>query len=174
MNIILFGFRKCGKTYFGMKLAQKLHKEFIESDHLLEEMYTAHYHQTLSYREIAKKHGFEFFRALEKHVVSLLLQKNNYVLSLGGGVILDPENVSRLRQVGILIYLKAPEALLKSKILSGDIPHYFDQEHPGESFDCFYKDREPVYAAAATHQINTENKTEAEILQEICQLVKIK
>ena len=58
MNIFLFGFKKCGKTYFGLKVAQKLHRDFINSGHLIEQLYTAEYHQTLSYRDIAKKHGF--------------------------------------------------------------------------------------------------------------------
>ena len=174
MNIFLFGFKKCGKTYFGLKVAQKLHRDFINSGHLIEQLYTAEYHQTLSYRDIAKKHGFPFFRELEKNAVSLMVQKKECVFSLGGGVVLDPENVMRLQQAGTLIYLKAPKALLKTKILSGDIPQYLDPQHPGESFEKLYHERIPLYEKIPAHVINTENKSEENILEEILELVKRK
>ncbi|MBX9923474.1 MAG: hypothetical protein K2Y01_05130 [Rhabdochlamydiaceae bacterium] len=169
-HILLFGFKKCGKTYFGMKAAQKLHREFVESDHLVEELYTAEYHQVLPYREIAKKHGFSFFQELEKRAVSLLLQKRQCVVSLGGGLALDPENVTRLQEAGTFIYLKAPKLILKTRILSGDIPHYFDPEKPEHSFETIYQEREPIYERIASHIIHMGGKTEEEIIKEICQL----
>ena len=107
-----------------------LHMKFIDSDLLIEEVYTKIYHQALSYREIAKKHGFAFFRNLEKHAVSLLAQEKNSVISLGGGVLLDEENVARLQKLGPLIYLKTPKNVLKRRILSQDPPAFFDPQHP--------------------------------------------
>ncbi len=174
MNIFLFGFKKCGKTYFGLKVAQKLHRDFIESDHLIEQLYTAEYHQTLSYRDIAKKHGFPFFRELEKNAVSLMVQKKECVFSLGGGVVLDPENIVRLQQAGTLIYLKAPKALLKTKILTGEIPHYLDPQHPAESFEKLYQERTPLYEKVPAHIIDTENKSEEAILKEVLELAEQK
>ncbi|MBM3199226.1 MAG: shikimate kinase, partial [Chlamydiae bacterium] len=75
MNIILFGFKKCGKTYYGLQLAKKLHMHFVDTDLMIEELYTKIHHQTLPYRDIAKKHGFAFFRNLEKHAVAQLAQE---------------------------------------------------------------------------------------------------
>lgn len=169
-HVLLFGFKKCGKTYLGMKAAQKLHREFIESDHLVEELYTAEYHQELPYREIAKKHGFSFFQELEKRVISLLAQKKECVVSLGGGIVLDPENITRLKEIGTLIYLKAPKLLLKTRILSGEIPSYYNAENPELSFEELYKEREPTYEHMASHIISIEEKSENEIVQEICQI----
>ena len=172
MNIILFGFKKCGKINLGMKLAQKLDREFIDSNNLLEELYAAQYHQELSYREIEQKHGFPFFCDFEKNVVLHLLQKKNCVVSLGGGIALNPENISRLQQAGLLIHFKLPQILLKRKILSGDIPHYLDPKNPGDSFDAFYKKRMPIYEQITAHQIDVENKTEDMIIEEISKLIK--
>ena len=172
MNIILFGFKKCGKINLGMKLAQNLHREFLESDNILEELYAAEYHHTLSYREIEQKHGFPFFCDFEKNVVSYLAQKRNCVFCLGGGIVLNPKNVDRLQQVGILIYLKTPKHELKKRVLSGDIPHYLDPKHPGDSFDTFYEERRAIYEQIPAFHIDTENKTEEMILHEISELVK--
>ncbi len=172
MNIFLFGFKKCGKVYFGMKLAQQLDKEFIESDHLLEKLYVDEYHKALAYREIEKKHGFRFFCDYEKKVVSHLTQKNNCIISLGGGIVLNEKNVTRLKKTGTLIYLKAAKEDLKLRILSGDIPHYLESKHPGESFDSFYEERMPIYDSVDATQVDTSNKTEEMITNEICELIK--
>ncbi len=142
----------------------------MESDHLVEELYTAEYHQDLSYREIAKKHGFSFFQELERRAVSLLAQKKECVVSLGGGIVLDPENITRLKEIGTLIYLKVPKLLLKTRILSGEIPSYYNAEKPEQSFEELYKEREPIYERIASHIISVEEKAENAILQEICQI----
>lgn len=171
MNIILFGFKKCGKTYYGLKVAQKLHMHFIDSDLLLEELYEKTYHQKISYREIAKKHGFPFFRKLEKQIVSVLMQQKNSIISLGGGVVLDPDNVARLHQTGIMIYLKASKPTLEHRTLSHDPPAYIDPEHPVESFETLYEERLPVYEGITAHTIDTEGLSEKEIVDMICHLI---
>ena len=168
MNIILFGFKRSGKTYFGMKVAQKLHREFIDSDYLIEEIYAKSYLEPLSYREIVKKHGFAFFRDLEKHAISSIIQKRNCVISLGGGVVLNPENVSRLQEVGKMVYLKTPKNVLKQRFFSHDLPAYIDPLHPETSFEELYKERIAIYEAIPSHVVDTKDKKEEEIIQEIC------
>ena len=171
MNIILFGFKKCGKTYYGLRLAQKLHMKFVDSDLLIEELYTKIHHQDLSYRDIAKKHGFALFRSLEKHAVSLLTQERNSVISLGGGVLLDPENIERLQKTGVMIYLKTPKEVLKQRILSQDPPAFFDPNHLLESFESLYKERLPIYESTTSLIIDTQGCTEEELLQKLTTLV---
>lgn len=171
MNIILFGFKKCGKTYYGLRAAQKLGMNFVDSDLLLEKLYEQIHHKTLSYREISKKHGFSFFRNLENHVVSLLCQEKNSVISLGGGVVLNEENIARLQQIGHLVYIKSPKELLRQKILSGDLPSYFDPNHPSEAFESFYKERLPIYESIPAHVLDTTNKTEEQILEELFEFI---
>jgi shikimate kinase len=160
MNVILFGFKKCGKTYYGMKVAQKLHMDFIESDLLLEKIYEAKHHKFLSYRDIGKKHGFAFFQTLEEEVVSLLLQKKNTVISLGGGVVLNEENVKRLEKIGPLVYLEVPKKELKERILSSDLPPYLDPKHPSESFDAFYEEKAALYKRISSHTLSVTDKEE--------------
>lgn len=172
MNIILFGFKKCGKTYYGLKAAQKLHMHFVDSDLLIEQHYHKIYHEELSYRDIAKKHGFPFFRNLEKHVVSLLIQQKNSIISLGGGVVLDPENITRLEQSGIMVYLKVSKKTLEHRLLSSEPPAYIDSAHPVESFDAMYKERLPIYEGIKAHVIDTEGLTEKEILEKICLFIQ--
>ncbi len=171
MNIILFGFKKCGKTYYGLKAAQKLLMNFVDSDLLIEKVYEQIYHQALTYREIAKKHGFPFFRTLEKHVVSLLAQEKNSIISLGGGVALDPENMSRLKLIGHLLYVKTPKKILQQRILSEDLPAYFDPKHPLDSFETMYNERLSIYESIQAFPLDTTNKTEEEVLEDLFRFI---
>ena len=43
MNIILFGFKSCGKTHFGKKLSFQLSRPFIDTDQMIEEEYALLY-----------------------------------------------------------------------------------------------------------------------------------
>ncbi len=172
MNIILFGFKKCGKTYYGLKVAQRLHMHFVDSDLLLEQHYHKIYHQNLSYREVAKKHGFPFFRNLEKHVVSLLMQQKNTIISLGGGVVLDPENVIRLEQLGVMVYLKVSQKTLEQRLLSSEPPAYIDAQNPIKSFEAMYEERLPIYEGIKAHTIDIEGCSEEEVLQKICLFIQ--
>lgn len=167
MNVFLFGFKKCGKTYYGMKVAQKLHRDFLESNYLVEELYLSKYHKALSHQEIVQNHGFPFFQELETHAVSKLLEKRNCIVSLGGGVLLNSENISRLKQVGVLVYIETPKKTLKERILSSDIPPYLDPQHPGKSFDAFYEERVHLYQGIPAYTITTESKTEEEIIKDL-------
>jgi shikimate kinase len=171
MNIILFGFKKCGKTYYGLKVAQKLHMHFVDSDLILEEIYEKTYHQKLSYREIAKKHGFPFFRKMEKQVVSHLMQQKNSIISIGGGMVLDPDNVARLHQTGTMVYLKTSKATLEHRTLSHEPPAYIDPQHPLESFEALYNERLPIYEGIAAHTIDTEGLEEKHIIDTICHFI---
>ncbi len=172
MNIVLFGFKKSGKTYFGLRAAQKLHKHFIDSDLILEQLYAKIHQEELAYRDIVKKHGFAFFRNLEKHVVSQLMHEKNSVISLGGGVVLDPENIERLQQIGKLIYLKTPKELLKHRIFSGELPAYIDPHNPSESFDKLYEERIRIYEGIPAYELSTEHLSEEEIIDKICQIAE--
>lgn len=171
MNIILFGFKKCGKTYYGLRLAQKLHMEFIDLDHLIEEYYRKQHHSDLSYREIAKKHGFAYFRDLEKHIITTLHQAKNSVISLGGGAVLDPKNVERLKEIGLMIYLKVDKEILKRRILSQEPPAYFNHAHPIESFEKMYKERLPIYEQVSPHHVDAGHPLEEVVLERIMQII---
>ena len=171
MNIILFGFKKCGKSYYGLKAAQKLHMNFIDSDLLIEKVYTQIYHKTLSYRDIVRKHGFPFFRMLEKLVLPLLMQEKNSLISLGGGMVLDQDNVERLKELGSLIYLQVPKDVLQKRILSSDPPPFIDPHHPVESFEALYQERLPIYEAISAHKLEMKQDSEEDCLSNLIELI---
>jgi len=106
MNIVLIGYRGSGKSTVGRRLAERLGRGFADLDALIEKR------QGASIREIVESLGWEYFRAMEKATVEEISRQNNFIVAPGGGAVLDPENVSSLRNNGLIVWLKAePEVL---------------------------------------------------------------
>lgn len=108
MNIVLAGFMGTGKTVVGRFLAAGLNMRFIDID----ECIVRSEHRSIS--KIFKQEGEPYFRKIEKKTVNKISRLNNSVISTGGGVMLDEDNVSALRRNGVIISLEAsPWELLK-------------------------------------------------------------
>ena len=105
-NIFLTGFMGSGKTTIGKEVARHLGFEYLDIDEIIEHLTG----KTIA--EIFQHDGEQFFRLLEKQVLTDCIRKNNIVVSLGGGTLIDPYNAAAVKQCGILIHLSAePEEL---------------------------------------------------------------
>ncbi|MCE7914042.1 MAG: 3-dehydroquinate synthase [Nitrosomonas sp. PRO4] len=100
-NIILVGMMGAGKTTVGKALAQMLGREFVDSDHEIQER------TGVKIPIIFEIEGEAGFRKRESEVLVELVKKNNIVLATGGGAVLSEENRQLLKQHGIVIYLRA-------------------------------------------------------------------
>lgn len=100
-NIILVGMMGAGKTTIGKALANSLGKEFIDSDHEIQDR------TGVKIPVIFEIEGEAGFRKRESEVLAELAKKNNIVLATGGGAVLNRENRQLLRRGGIVIYLRA-------------------------------------------------------------------
>lgn len=172
MNLILFGYKKCGKTYYGLKLAHKMHMHYLDTDQMIEELFTARFHQTLTCKQIVEHHGLHLLRELEKQVIYSLEQINNTVIALGGGAVLDGGNVDHLKKIGTFVYLKTDKETLKKRILSGELPSYIDPQDPVGSFEDMYNHRKPFYEKVPAYTIDTDHKSEQEIVSELSELIE--
>lgn len=99
-NIVLTGFMCCGKTTVGKELSKKTGYKFIDSDEYIERKYK----KTIP--EIFKTLGEERFREMEKECIKEISLMSSCVISTGGGVVLNPENVENLRKNGVVCYLE--------------------------------------------------------------------
>lgn len=99
-NIVLVGMPGCGKTTIGKILAEKLNKEFVDTDELVVKLAG----QTIP--EIFAKQGEEKFREYEKEAVLIAGNFRNAVISTGGGVVKNIENKKPLSLNGKIVYIK--------------------------------------------------------------------
>lgn len=108
MNIVLIGFMACGKTEVGKVLAAKLDIKYIDVDGTIEKN-AGH-----TIADIFKQHGENVFRDLETKAIKCVAMLDHFVISVGGGAVMRPENVRELRSNGKLVYLSAtPEVILQ-------------------------------------------------------------
>lgn len=148
MRIILFGFPRCGKTYFGKRLARLLSKPFIDTD-----------------EEVGSYLDEISFRNQEHEVVKSLQGRDDAVISLGGGTILFDRNASLLQEMGKLIYLVADKNVLQERVLQKPLVFM-------SSFEKLYQERIPIYEKVPAVRVTLHGKSDAEVLEELFGIVK--
>lgn len=153
MAIILFGFKGSGKTYFGSRLSEELALPFIDTDQLIESRYQ------MSCRELASARGEAYFRKVEKEIILSLDPADSFVIALGGGAVVDPENVAHLQKGGKLIWLQADKETLKERFFQGTwLPH---------SFEEIYAARMALYQTIGAPFVASSGRSESEILHNL-------
>lgn len=108
LNITLIGMPMSGKTLYGKKLSTKFRKAFKDSDKEIEAQ------SQMSIPNLFKVHGEDYFREIEAQIICELSQKNNQLISCGGGVPMFKENVDNLKQNGLIIFINTPLETLKN------------------------------------------------------------
>ena len=111
MNIFLIGYRCTGKTTVGRSLAKRLEKFFFDTDlELVKE-------QGLNISDIVNQKGWSAFREIEKQVIQRTCERDNQVVATGGGAVLDEDNVKRMKDSGVLIWLRAEINTIEKRII---------------------------------------------------------
>lgn len=108
-NIVLIGMPSSGKTTIGKEIAKKLNKEFIDSDLEIEKTVKK------SIPEYIKLYGEKSFREIESKTIYGISKYRGAVISVGGGAILNHQNVNLLKQNGIIYCLNRKNKLLKAE-----------------------------------------------------------
>ncbi len=107
MNIYLIGPRGAGKTEVGRRLAEGCRLPFCDMDAELIRRFGQ------SIPEVVQTLGWPAFRHAERAFLNELAARDGWVVSTGGGVVLDAENIKALRRSGWVVWLRAaPETLL--------------------------------------------------------------
>ncbi|MDE3117470.1 MAG: shikimate kinase [Nitrospirota bacterium] len=162
MNIVLIGYRGTGKSSVGKVLAERLGRRLISTD--AEVVRRA----GLSIPEIVKQSGWDHFRDLESEVCQDLAGQDGLIIDTGGGAVLRPQNVARLKTNGTLFWLTADVATIAARI-GGDSqrPSLTGSKSFLEEIDDVLRERTPIYAAAADHVVATDGRSLADVVATI-------
>lgn len=107
-DIYLVGFMGTGKTAVGRRLAQELDLQLVDIDDLIVKK------ERRSINDIFAQSGEPYFRKAEKEALKEVAGKRRQVVACGGGIVIDPENITIMKQAGRLICLTArPEIILE-------------------------------------------------------------
>lgn len=148
-NLILCGFRGCGKTTIGRMLAQKLNWDFIDTDALLEQTFERQYRLQLLTPDIYHYLGDEEFRAFESSTIQELDNTEQTVISLGGGAIINQASLSHLHALGKLIYLQLSKVVIRSRMQADPAVFLASERSFDKEFEAYYSSREHLYPLAA-------------------------
>jgi shikimate kinase len=147
MNIVLIGYRGSGKSAIGKLLAARLGMTFADTDEWVVRQ------AGKSIQAIFADVGEAGFRDLESAAVQALATPGDNVIATGGGVVLRPDNVSRLKENGRVVWLNAPAEVLWQRIAAdpGSTHARPNLTASGglEEIRRLLEVRNPLYAAAA-------------------------
>src|SRR5882672_301557 len=97
VNLALIGFMGTGKTSVGRLVAEQLHFEFLDTDELI------HTRTGRTIADIFSKDGESAFRQLERQVVDEISARSKTVISTGGGLPTNPENLAKLKSHALVV-----------------------------------------------------------------------
>jgi shikimate kinase len=164
--VFLIGYRSVGKSSVAPHLARLFGYDWIDADDRIEER------AGKPIADIFAQEGEAAFRALESRVVAELCKRQRIVVALGGGAVLREEN----RQT--LAATRAPVVWLSSSIDSIHARMLQDpstsQRRPNltpaggrQEIETLLAEREPLYRACATLEVDAEGKAPAKVAHEI-------
>ena len=146
-NIVVTGFMASGKTTVGELLEELTGKKLIDTDSMIEEK------TGMSITEIFSNSGEEYFRRLERDTVSKAASRQNSIIAVGGGAVLDERNTRELKQNGVIYLLKVSPCEAARRAGSGEERPLLGTDE-GE-IEELMRARERAYTAAADVVVET-------------------
>jgi len=170
MNIVLIGFRGTGKSTVGKLLANRLERDFIDSDKYIEDS------TGKTIKHIFEGDGEEGFRKIEADVIAKLSRMDNKIIAVGGGAVLREDNVRNLKDNGFLVLLEATPEIIHNRITQNEKtaqqrPSLTDKK-PLDEIKHLLVQRESPYKSAADYTINTSYAACEDIVNEIMVIIK--
>jgi shikimate kinase len=164
-SIALIGLRGCGKSVVGRELARLLGGSLVDTDELV----TLRAGKPIA--SIFADDGEAAFRRLETEVIAEVAANPPTVISVGGGAVLDQENIASLGAAATLVWLTAPSAVLWQRI-AGD-PTTASARPPLTNdtglaeMQQVLAQRSPLYKRASNLILDTTHRTPREVAEAI-------
>ncbi|MHB8809036.1 MAG: shikimate kinase [Desulfobulbaceae bacterium] len=168
-RIILTGFRGTGKSAVGRKIAERTGFIFIDTDDTLEEELGC------SVCDFVKRAGWPAFREQERLLLARLAGVRQAVIATGGGAIMHQTEWQELRKNSRVIWLRATAATIRQR-LDQDCETATQRPSltgcdPLAEIESVLAEREPLYRTGSDMSIDTDDRSEDEIVVLIHELL---
>jgi shikimate kinase len=157
-NLVLIGFMGTGKTEVGRLLADILNRRHVDLDSLIAER------AGMTITEIFSARGEAGFRAMESEAVREMSAQRGLVISTGGGAVMSGENVSCLRESGLVVWLEAGLDSLRERLKDDTTRPMLANKG---DMAALYQRRLPLYSDAAHIRVDTTGKQPLAVAEEI-------
>ena len=159
-NIALIGFMGTGKTSVGRLVAELLHFDYLDTD----EMIQAATGKTIT--EIFQNDGEKAFRALEERVVDEIAHRKKTVISTGGGLPANSQNVAKLKAHALVVCLWASPERIWERVRNQTHRPLLHDPDPQKKIRELLAVRGPFYKKADV-LLNTEVRSLREVAQQV-------
>jgi len=159
-NLALVGFMGVGKSTVGRQLAEELGFTFVDTDEEIENR------SGTSIAEIFARAGEERFRELERDLVEEMVGWSDVVIATGGGLVVQPGNLDRLKQHALVACLWAGPHTIHQRTAHQTHRPLLRTEDPEARIREMLAAREPFYKQADL-LVSTELRPIREIVSNI-------
>ncbi len=160
-SIVLIGFMGSGKSSVGRRLAQTLGWPRRDTDELVAAA------AGMSIPGIFAHGGETQFRAAESDVLTRMSAKPPSVIVTGGGIVLRTENVSRLREIGTVVWLTASLDVLRERLARRRNRPLLQTSDPAATIARLLEERRKFYEAAADLTVDTSELDHAQVAEAV-------
>ena len=160
-NIFLVGMMGAGKTTLGKALAQRLAREFLDTDRVLVER------TGVAVATIFDIEGEPGFRRRETLALAELAERSECVVATGGGIVLAPENRQAMRAAGTVIYLRARLENLWERTRLDSTRPLLSTSDPRGTLARLLEEREPLYREVAHLVVETGSQSAATLVNRV-------
>ena len=162
-NIVLIGFMGSGKTAVANYFKEHYHMMSIDTDQLIVRK------EGLSVQEIFSGKGEVYFRLLETKLLEELARQElvNTVISCGGGMAVNPANVVKMREIGVVVYLSATPETIYKRVKDDKARPLLNDNMNLEFIGNLLSKRREFYERAAGVIVETDGKSVMDICKEI-------
>ena len=159
-NIALIGFMGTGKSSVGQIVAHQLHFTLLDTDQVLE----ARAGKTIS--DIFTQDGEPAFREMEKKIVAELATRKKTVISTGGGLPVNPDNLAGLKSHSLVVCLWASAEKIWERVRTQTHRPLLHEPDPMAKIKKLLEQREPFYRQADV-LLNTEMRAVKDVAQQV-------
>lgn len=164
-NIVLIGFMGTGKTSTGKLLASRMGYSFIDTDYKIEQV------NKMTIKEMFARYGENYFRQKEHEIIKKIADYRQVVISTGGGVVLNAENMKALRTTSRIISLQASVDVIFERTSRRNNRPLLEQKNPKAIIAKLLEERLPLYQQADL-QLDTSEFSPMQIVEKIMDWLK--
>jgi shikimate kinase len=156
-SIVLIGFMGTGKSEVGRILARTLEWKLFDTDLMVEEVFG------MPIAEIFTQFGEARFRQEESAALASIALNRPSIIVTGGGAVLRPENVARMRELGPVVCLTTDPTTLEQRLADRNDRPLLSRENRAETIRILLREREPHYRKAARQTFDTSELGSGEV-----------
>jgi shikimate kinase len=155
-----------GKSTIGEILAKKIGYGFIDTDEEIE------HKENRTIKRIFETDGESYFRIIEAQLIKDISNLQNQVIACGGGLVLNHENVTKLKKNSIMVLLTTTPIEILNRVKKDQTRPLLNVDDKLNEINRILKKRTPIYEKIADIKVETTNLLPDKVVEIIFESIK--